>query len=301
VGAFLMMCGMQQAGWFGHDCSHHSVLKTGRKQVWLNDSLSRVYGWLQGYELMWWKARHNTHHVTTNEDVNDPDAKTSPLFTYLKHHVGPGNAEKLAALRQGPVLKAGLAAVQRLQTWYFLPSLGLLHLYWRIESIEYVFRRLGKMKLPALNLLLHYACLYALYRDVGWGPLLVAWYLKGLGTGWVVFATHYAEERLARGAPVHAECPDVPLSLAEQTVRTSRNITSPFWAFHLFTGMISYQVEHHLFPMMPRCHYPAIKPRVEAFCKSHGLPYREDSFWGCLVRNMRALDTHGVPSLAHID
>ena len=84
-------------------------------------------------------------------------------------------------------------------------------------------------------------------------------------------------------------------------MRTSRNITSRFWAFHVFTGMISYQIEHHMFPMMPRCNYFAIKPRVEAFCEKHGLPYREDSMWGCLKKNMKALEVHGIPSLAHID
>ena len=116
-----------------------------------------------------------------------------------------------------------------------------------------------------------------------------------------MFATHYAEERLPKGAGVHKEAPDVPMSLAEQTVRTSRNIKSRFWAFHMFTGMISYQIEHHMFPMMPRCNYFAIKPRVEAFCEKHGLPYREDSMWGCLKKNMKALEVHGIPSLAHID
>ena len=301
AGAVLMFAGMQQAGWLGHDYAHHSVLKDGRKQVWMNDAIACCCGWLQGYELMWWKARHNTHHVATNETGNDPDIKTSPVFTFLRHYVGPGNADVLEALKSSPAIAAGMAAAQKLQTWYFLPSIGFLHLFWRIESILYIVKRLGKMKLHALSLVLHYVALHFLYRDVGWAPLLVAWYLKGLGTGCVVFATHYAEERLGKGASVHEEVPDVSLSLAEQTVRTSRNISSRFWAFHMFTGMLSYQIEHHLFPMMPRCNYFLVKPHVEAFCKKHGLPYRQDSMWNCLKRVMKALEVNGTPSLSHLD
>jgi len=43
--------------------------------------------------------------------------------------------------------------------------------------------------------------------------------------------------------------------------------------FHLLTGNLSYQIEHHLFPDLPSNRYAEIAPRVRAVCERHGLPY----------------------------
>ena len=50
-----------------------------------------------------------------------------------------------------------------------------------------------------------------------------------------------------------------------------------------FSGHLNYQIEHHLFPNMPRHSYPLVKPRVEALCKKHNVPYIETSMWGSFV------------------
>jgi fatty acid desaturase len=43
--------------------------------------------------------------------------------------------------------------------------------------------------------------------------------------------------------------------------------------FHLMSGNLSFQVEHHLFPDMPSSRYAEIAPRVRSVCERHGLPY----------------------------
>ena len=43
--------------------------------------------------------------------------------------------------------------------------------------------------------------------------------------------------------------------------------------FHILTGHLSYQVEHHLFPDMPSSRYPEVAPQVQAVCERYGLPY----------------------------
>jgi NADPH-dependent stearoyl-CoA 9-desaturase len=43
--------------------------------------------------------------------------------------------------------------------------------------------------------------------------------------------------------------------------------------FHLMSGNLSFQVEHHLFPDMPSSRYSEIAPRVRDVCARHGLPY----------------------------
>jgi fatty acid desaturase len=43
--------------------------------------------------------------------------------------------------------------------------------------------------------------------------------------------------------------------------------------FHLLTGNLSFQVEHHLYPDMPSSRYAEVAPRVRAICERYGLPY----------------------------
>jgi linoleoyl-CoA desaturase len=55
--------------------------------------------------------------------------------------------------------------------------------------------------------------------------------------------------------------------------------------FHLLTGNLSFQIEHHLFPDLPSNRYAEIAPRVRAVCKRHGLPYNS----GRLGRQYRSV------------
>ncbi len=48
--------------------------------------------------------------------------------------------------------------------------------------------------------------------------------------------------------------------------------------FHLMSGNLSYQIEHHLFPDMPSSRYKEIAPRVKAICEEYGLPYNTGPF-----------------------
>jgi fatty acid desaturase len=47
--------------------------------------------------------------------------------------------------------------------------------------------------------------------------------------------------------------------------------------FHVLTGNLSHQIEHHLFPDLPSNRYPEIAPRVRAIAARHGLPYNTGS------------------------
>ena len=48
--------------------------------------------------------------------------------------------------------------------------------------------------------------------------------------------------------------------------------------FHVMSGNLSYQVEHHLFPDMPSSRYQQIAPRVKEICERYGLPYNTGPF-----------------------
>ncbi len=47
--------------------------------------------------------------------------------------------------------------------------------------------------------------------------------------------------------------------------------------FHVLSGNLSHQIEHHLFPDMPSNRYPEVAPRVRALCARYGVPYNTSS------------------------
>jgi NADPH-dependent stearoyl-CoA 9-desaturase len=55
--------------------------------------------------------------------------------------------------------------------------------------------------------------------------------------------------------------------------------------FHLLTGHLSFQIEHHLFPDVPSRRLPQLAPHVRAACERHGLPYHS----GRLGRQWRSV------------
>ncbi|WP_051342802.1 fatty acid desaturase family protein [Pseudonocardia spinosispora] len=50
------------------------------------------------------------------------------------------------------------------------------------------------------------------------------------------------------------------------------NITGSSF-FHVMSGNLGYQVEHHLYPDMPSSRYAEIAPRVKDICRRYSLPY----------------------------
>ena len=52
--------------------------------------------------------------------------------------------------------------------------------------------------------------------------------------------------------------------------------------FHILSGNLSHQIEHHLFPDLPARRYPQIAPEVKAICEKYGLPYNTGGLTGQL-------------------
>ncbi|WP_179273730.1 MULTISPECIES: acyl-CoA desaturase [unclassified Rhodococcus (in: high G+C Gram-positive bacteria)] len=49
--------------------------------------------------------------------------------------------------------------------------------------------------------------------------------------------------------------------------------------FHIMSGNLSHQIEHHLFPDLPAHRYPQIAPEVKALCEKYDLPYNTGGFF----------------------
>ena len=111
----------------------------------------------------------------------------------------------------------------------------------------------------------------------GWVLLanLIANLIRNLWTSTIIFCGHFTEE-------VHTfdekECQNETRGQwYYRQILGSSNLEGKRW-FHILTGHLSCQIEHHLFPDVPAPHYVWMAKRVEKVCEKYGIPYNTGSF-----------------------
>jgi len=277
IGAVLVGIAYQQLGWLGHDACHHG-LTSNRK---LNNFLGYIFGnILNGFSVNWWKDRHNTHHAITNVNDADPDVDNLPLFVWSVIDI-----PKLYA----PDCRGGKMAPNIVphQHLYFVPFTVILKLIWCFQTINFLLypEYHNKSFLKALfwervTTALHYILLLGvLCMTPGIFSALtfffVSEFIGGSGIALIVFMNHYACEQLKKEEGKEADFLTLQLT-------TTKNINPGIW-MDWFAGGLNYQVEHHLFPTIPRHNLPKIKPMVEEFCSKYRLPYMSETWTECLT------------------
>jgi fatty acid desaturase len=68
------------------------------------------------------------------------------------------------------------------------------------------------------------------------------------------------------------------------------------WLTDLALGGLNYQIEHHLFPSMPRPSLRRSQPLIRDYCQQRGVPYCEASLAGSYAQALRHLSAVGRPS-----
>ena len=106
------------------------------------------------------------------------------------------------------------------------------------------------------------------------------YFILSQGLGGVLLATVFVLNH--SGRPIINEDTVKTKSFYELQILTSRNIHStPFSDW--ITGGLNYQIEHHLFPTLPRHNYHLVAPYVQEVCAKHKIYYHETSFWQGIV------------------
>lgn len=246
MATILIGFGMQQAGWIGHDNIH----ARGTFFHWN----AVVMQWINAFSRGWWSNKHNTHHVYTNYIGIDADIENDPVF----HLFFPDPKDD--------------TIFRKMQHWYFIPVASVLYISWRIQSLQHSLKTMDWKELipEAIN----YIWLYFL----GWKIALASIYLGGFLVAIIVTVTHQSEEMLEPAVGPISDDSKRPgtYSFCEGQFLTTRDArTNNFFMEWLWGGM-QYQLEHHLFPTMPKYNFKKVAPLVEQFAKDNGLHYRCD-------------------------
>ncbi len=251
-----------QFAFLGHEASHRQVLASGPA----NDHLGRVLAtFFVGISYSWWMTKHTRHHGNPNRVGKDPDiAAGTVVFT-------PEDAEAATGVR---------GWVIRRQGWLFFPLLPLVGIDLHQRSIRSLFTR-RRVQGRAVELAL-LATRSVLYLGLLFWLLPPGMAFAFLGVQLAVFGAYMG----ASFSPNHIGMPIVPadarLDFLDKQVLTSRNVSGGWWMTALMGGL-NYQIEHHLFPSMPRPHLSRARRLVRAHCREHGVGYTETSLHEALA------------------
>ncbi|MEK7099099.1 MAG: acyl-CoA desaturase [Patescibacteria group bacterium] len=249
LNAVLLAFAFGQLTLFSHDVGHGQV--TGSRWHAL---MSNWFGVMLGWNLDWWVYKHNRHHAFPNQPGYDPDIGIKFIAF----------SEDQARARTG-----WYRVMARYQNFLFIPMLFGESWHLRCASIAYLsHQRILKFALGIALITLHLALYLGVifYFLSIWQALsfvVIHWGLLGVYLG-LIFAPNH------KGMPI-IEHGTVPGYL-EQQVLTARNVRGGYLVDIVYGGL-NYQIEHHLFPSMPRWHLRQVAPMVEALCREKNLPY----------------------------
>jgi fatty acid desaturase len=262
-----------QLAFFSHDAAHRQVVRRRRTA----EGICLVFGdLLNGLSYGWWIAKHNAHHAHPNDLAHDPDV-TAGAFVF---------DDGQAATRSG---FAGW--MTRHQAALFFPLLTLEAFNLRISSVRAVIRPGVRHRGREAALLLGHALLYLglLAATMTWEQALAFLFLHQALFG-VYLGSSFAPSH--KGMPVLSEG-DASDPLLRQ-VLTSRNVRGGPWV-DLALGGLNLQIEHHLFPSMPRPNLRRAHPVVLEHCRARGISFQEISLFGAYGAALRHLHDVGAP------
>jgi len=229
-----------QVAMVGHDAGHLQVFRSRQANGLLGLVVANA---LIGVSFGWWVPKHTAHHGHPNQVDLDPD-------------LGDG--------------------LPRWQARLFLPLMLLRSTGMHVSGIQWLIRRGDRRAALEASLIALHAALYL---------TLVLWVLSPLkALAFVAVQQGFFSVYLGCSfAPNHKGMPviegDREMSFVRRQVITARNITGGRIVNFLLGGL-NYQIEHHLFPTMPRPNLARAQGIIRSFCIESGLGYSEDTLLG---------------------
>ncbi|MFF5235471.1 fatty acid desaturase family protein [Dactylosporangium sp. NPDC000521] len=263
-----------QIGFLGHDAGHRQIFRSKRA----NDLVGMLHANLAiGLSYGWWVDKHQRHHAHPNQEDKDPDLDIGALaFT-----------TRQARAKRGPVTRF----IARHQRYLFFPLLLLEAVQLHVSSVHALIGRgLRRRWWEVLMLGLH-AAGYLTAVLLVLSPLKAVVFivaqqaLFGLYLGCSFAPNH-------KGMPINAT--DDRTDFLRRQVLTARNVRGGRLVDFALGGL-NYQIEHHLFPSMPRPNLRRAQPLVRSFCQQHDVSYCETTLRRSYVQALYHLHNVGRP------
>lgn len=242
-----------QMGFIVHDAGHFQIFR----QRWMNDVVGIVHAnLLLGFSYTRWVTTHNRHHAHPNELGKDPDVDF-PVLAFTK-----SQALEKSGLRRWIVNR---------QAYLFFPLLLFEAISLKVDCIRFLFREKVRYRIIELVCLMVHFCLYFgfLFRYLTIGEavlfILVHQGLFGLYLGLAIAPNHIGMAVLEQHSG---------LDFVTRQALTTRNLRR-HWLTDYCYGPLSCQIEHHLFPTIPRIALRRAQTIIRPYFEAHSIPYHE--------------------------
>ncbi|MBB3043258.1 fatty acid desaturase family protein [Nocardioides soli] len=244
-----------QFGFLGHDAAHRQIFTSARCNTWTARLLATLF---VGMSHSWWRSKHNRHHGAPNQEGRDPD-------------IGPGVIAftRAAAARRTRGVPGWFT---RHQGWLFFPLLTLEGINLHLASVRPLLtagasrQQRTEATLVLLRLAAYVAVVVSLLPP-GKAAAFLGLQAAVLG---VCLGGSFAPNH--KGMPIVP--PEARIDFLRRQVLMSRNVRGgPL--VDIAMGGLNYQIEHHLFPSMPRPNLRFVQPLVRDYCARHEVTYTE--------------------------
>ncbi|XP_019402718.1 PREDICTED: fatty acid desaturase 2-like isoform X2 [Crocodylus porosus] len=237
--------------------------------------LSCILATSQGASANWWNHRHFQHHAKPNIFKKDPDVNMIHIFVLGDSQPVEYGKKKLKYL-----------PYNHQHEYFFLvfPPL-LIPVYFQMQIMMSMIRhKFWADLIWAFSYYIRYFITFIPFYGV-LGSLFLLTFVRFLESHWFVWVTQMNHIPMEIDNEKHRDW------LSSQLAATC-NIEQSFFN-DWFTGHLNFQIEHHLFPTMPRHNFWKIKPLVKSLCAKYGIHYEEKTLGRAFIDIVGSLKKSG--------
>jgi len=260
VAGFFLGLFWQQCGWLSHDFLHHQVFKNRKYNNFMGYLIGNVF---QGFSVSWWKAKHNLHHAVPNVAGFDPDIDTLPFLAWSEKLI----ENELTGLPQ---------ILIKYQYIFYFPLLSAARMSWLIQSWLYADKKANAnvRNVELFCLMLHYTWYFAIMFSFMSIKESLLYILVSQATTGLLLSSAFSLNH--NGMKIWESGSQATLDFNTLQVTTGRDVSGLFT--HWFMGGLDKQIEHHLYPRIPRHNLIEVQKFVEPICVKHNISYHKTGF-----------------------
>mmetsp|Transcript_11890 Transcript_11890/g.22263 ORF Transcript_11890/g.22263 Transcript_11890/m.22263 type:complete len:550 (+) Transcript_11890:6306-7955(+) len=317
---------LQNIAFMGHDAGHGSISGSFKSDLWLGFLVGNAFA---GIDVNWWKSTHNVHHSATNSLHDDPDIQHMPLLCFDERMAE--NRWSTYHGRYMPLDAIGRALLPY-QHLYFYPVMAVARINLYIQSIIFLAQTCpffggqkkagdkitddvtGQIKeryawpspTPAvwvssvLSLSFYWYMNYSFYSRLSLVTAIVSFTICHLTSGLLHVqillshvAMHYCADGHGSTDAITAPNGNGTAGYYEWQALSTMDVDCPPW-MDWFHGGLQFQLEHHLFPRVPRRHLRKLCALTDEIFAKYNVPVVRLSFYEANKLVLRHMATVGA-------
>ena len=250
LNAALLGFAFGQTASIAHDAGHNQIFNSTKR----NNVVGLVVRFLVAVSKSWWADQHGMHHRYTNDIDLDPH-NVLPIVAFSEEQ-----ASRTTGFLRGLI---------RYQAVYYVPLLFFESYGMRVISVRFLLseRTLG-YRLELLMMVVHFAMYFTALSFVFGVWQMFLFVVVHQGVFGFYSASIFAPNH--KGMPVNDE--DTRRDFLRSQVTSSRNLKGNSLVDFWYVGL-NFQIEHHLFPSMPRNKLREARIVVREFCMARSISY----------------------------